>query len=72
MRNKIFSLISLLMVASMLLASCATPPAPVGPQAAAPESPAQPLVLTILHVGDTHSKMEPSQVRQGERALRHC
>jgi 5'-nucleotidase/UDP-sugar diphosphatase len=45
------------------LASCATPPAAVGPQAAAPEAPAQPLVLTVLHVGDTHSKMEPSQVR---------
>ena len=45
------------------LASCATPPVAVGPESAAPEAPAQPLVLTILHVGDTHSKMEPSQVR---------
>jgi len=45
------------------LASCATPPAAIGPEAAAPEASARPLVLTILHVGDTHSKMEPSQVR---------
>jgi 5'-nucleotidase len=50
-------------LAAAILASCATPPVAVGPEAAAPESPARPLVLTILHVGDTHSKMEPSQVR---------
>jgi 5'-nucleotidase len=45
-----------------LLGSCATPPPPLGPVApAAVEE--QPFVLTILHVGDTHSKMEPTQVR---------
>ena len=49
-------------LAAVLLASCATPPAAVGPEAEAPTQP-QPLVLTILHVGDTHSKMEPTQVR---------
>jgi 5'-nucleotidase len=55
-------------LAAGILASCATPPAAVGPQEAAPApsapaQPVQPLVLTILHVGDTHSKMEPTQVR---------
>ena len=49
-------------LATALLGSCATPPAQVGPAApAAVEE--QPFVLTILHVGDTHSKMEPTQVR---------
>jgi 5'-nucleotidase/UDP-sugar diphosphatase len=47
-------------LAAAILASCATPPAAVGPEAAAP---AEPLVMTILHVGDTHSKLEPTQVR---------
>jgi len=49
-------------LAAAILASCATPPATVGPEEAAP-APAEPLVVTILHVGDTHSKMEPTQVR---------
>jgi len=49
-------------LAAAILASCATPPAAVGRKEAAP-APAQPLVLTILHVNDTHSKMEPTQVR---------
>jgi 5'-nucleotidase/UDP-sugar diphosphatase len=49
-------------LAAAILASCATRPGPVIPQKAAP-APAQPLVLTILHVNDTHSKLEPTQVR---------
>jgi 5'-nucleotidase len=51
-------------LAAAILASCATPPAGVAPAEKPPEAaPAQPLVLTILHVNDTHSKMEPTQVR---------
>jgi 5'-nucleotidase len=48
------------LLAAVILASCATPPAEVGPEAA---EAAQPLVLTVLHVGDTHSKLEPTQFR---------
>jgi 5'-nucleotidase/UDP-sugar diphosphatase len=59
-------LVILAVLAAAILVSCATPPAAVGPEAtapAAPTEPAEPLVLTILHVGDTHSKLEPTQVR---------
>ena len=45
-----------------LLVSCATPPAPLG-QAEPAVIEEQPFVLTVLHVDDTHSKMEPTQVR---------
>ena len=45
-----------------LLVSCTTPPAPVG-QAEPAIVEEQPFVLTVLHVGDTHSKMEPTQAR---------
>jgi 5'-nucleotidase len=49
-------------LAAALLGSCATPPVPLG-QAAPAAVEEQPFVLTILHVGDTHSKMEPTQAR---------
>jgi 5'-nucleotidase/UDP-sugar diphosphatase len=49
-------------LAVALLASCASPPAPLG-QAAPAAVEEKPFALTILHVGDTHSKMEPTLVR---------
>ncbi len=61
-------LLPLAVLAAAILASCATPPAALSAHKAAPArsasaEPAQPLVLTILHVNDTHSKLEPTQVR---------
>ncbi len=54
----------LAILAAALLAACATPPRAASPQKAKPAPAAvQPLELTILHVNDTHSKLEPTQVR---------
>ncbi len=58
--NRILLLAAVL--AAALLGSCATPPAPFG-QAAPAAVEEQPFDLSILHVGDTHSKLEPTQVR---------
>lgn len=52
----------LIVLAAVLLAACASPPAALGPAEAA-EPARGPLTLTILHVSDTHSKMEPTQAR---------
>jgi 5'-nucleotidase/UDP-sugar diphosphatase len=57
---KRFWLLSAVLAAG-ILASCATPRSALNQQAA--PAPAQPLALTILHVNDTHSKLEPTQVR---------
>jgi 5'-nucleotidase/UDP-sugar diphosphatase len=65
--KRMFYLVSV--IVATLLVSCATPSTPVAeaPLTVAEVEPAaaeaRPLVVTILHVGDTHSKLEPTQVR---------
>jgi 5'-nucleotidase len=61
MRN-FFRPLALAVLVVGLLAGCLAGPSPaVQPQGAVPD--ALPLTITLLHVNDTHAKLEPSQTR---------